>query len=253
MNKPKFFGKLDELKEQVRSCVAKGSWSEEEQKVSFHGLAGEVLNWWPTTGTLQFQGTPQKRDEFQTALLAKLGVQEQVDETTQQPKSGGQTASAQTMKNPKVFIVHGHDKNVLNQLELRLRRLGVQPLILQSISSQGETIIEALEHNINKEAAFGIVLMTPDDVGYSKDEGKKMAQPRARQNVILEMGMLMGRLGRKKVVILKKGTFEAPSDADGILYIPFKNEISEIDMELLKWLTGAGLVCNTESIKNYGG
>ena len=45
------------------------------------------------------------------------------------------------------------------------------------------------------------------------------AQPRARQNVVLEMGMLIARLGRTNVAILKKGHVEVPSDAQGIVYL----------------------------------
>ena len=49
---------------------------------------------------------------------------------------------------------------------------------------------------IRKRAAssFRIVLLTPDDVGYSKSDGDAQAKPRARQNVILEMGMLLASL-----------------------------------------------------------
>ena len=35
---------------------------------------------------------------------------------------------------------------------------------------------------------FGIVLMTPDDKGYADRDGSQATQPRARQNVVLEMG-----------------------------------------------------------------
>jgi predicted nucleotide-binding protein len=55
------------------------------------------------------------------------------------------------------------------------------------------TIIESLEKKIGKqgEARFGIVLLTPDDVGYAKRDGEKEANARPRQNVVLEMGMLL--------------------------------------------------------------
>jgi predicted nucleotide-binding protein len=42
---------------------------------------------------------------------------------------------------------------------------------------------------------------------------------RARQNVILELGYFMGRLGRTKVCALYKGAMELPSDYQGILYV----------------------------------
>ena len=76
------------------------------------------------------------------------------------------------------------------------------------------TIFEELEREIvqpQTRSAFAIILLTPDDVGYRKDNPDE-AQPRARQNVVLEMGMLLGGLTRKNVAILRKGHMEDPSD-----------------------------------------
>lgn len=93
---------------------------------------------------------------------------------------------------------------------------------MANTGGHGLTIIEALEAKIGKNAAssFGIVLMTPDDMGYALSKGQDSAQPRARQNVVLEMGMLISSIGRRNIAILVKGHLEKPSDADGILYIP---------------------------------
>ena len=52
-------------------------------------------------------------------------------------------------------------------------------------------------------------------------------QARARQNVVLEMGMLISAVGRSNVAILKRGHIEVPSDAQGILYIPFNDHVKE--------------------------
>jgi hypothetical protein len=57
---------------------------------------------------------------------------------------------------------------------------------------------------------FGIVLMTPDDKGYAERDGARAIQARARQNVVLEMGMLLAALGRSRVVVLRKGHLELP-------------------------------------------
>jgi predicted nucleotide-binding protein len=52
---------------------------------------------------------------------------------------------------------------------------------------------------------------------YHPDEKKF----RARQNVVLELGMLLSSLGRSKVAILMKnpGKMERLSDIQGLLYI----------------------------------
>jgi predicted nucleotide-binding protein len=89
----------------------------------------------------------------------------------------------------QIFVVHGRDTEARDQLELILRRLGLEPFVLQVTGGGGDTLIEALERMIGKTAqsAFGIVLATPDDMGYLKQDGPTEAKARARQNVIMEM------------------------------------------------------------------
>ena len=62
---------------------------------------------------------------------------------------------------------------------------------------------------------FAIVLLTPDDEGGRQGERQ---QPRARQNVILELGYFIGRLGRGQVCALKLGDIELPSDILGVAW-----------------------------------
>ena len=115
-------------------------------------------------------------------------------------------------QNNKVFVVYGHDKNARTQLEAMLRRWDLEPLILDQLPSDGGTVIEKLERYTN-QAGFGIVLATPDDIGYAKNNeaGKKY---RVRQNVVLELGMLLATKGRSKVAILlsQAEDMESPSD-----------------------------------------
>jgi predicted nucleotide-binding protein len=153
------------------------------------------------------------------------------------------THTAAAKPKSKVFVVHGHDTAAREQLELVLHKLGLDPYVLANTTGGGLTIIEALESHIggtNDAAKFGIVLMTPDDVGYSKRDGDSKAEPRARQNVVLEMGMLISSLGRPNVAILKKGHLEVPSDADGILYIGFNDHVKETVPRLAERLNHAG-------------
>jgi len=65
---------------------------------------------------------------------------------------------------------------------------------------------------------FAIVLLTPDDEGFKKGETPK---PRARQNVVLELGYFIGRLGRERVCALIRGNVEIPSDFGGVVYEQF--------------------------------
>lgn len=65
---------------------------------------------------------------------------------------------------------------------------------------------------------FAIILLTPDDTGGLKGSTQS---PRARQNVLLELGYFISRLGRPRVCALKADDLELPSDILGIIWTPF--------------------------------
>jgi predicted nucleotide-binding protein len=117
----------------------------------------------------------------------------------------------------KVFIVHGHDAAVKNEVSLLVHRAGLEPVVLHELPNQGRTIIEKFGAEA-ASAAYAIVVMTPDDVGGPR--GGTLRQ-RARQNVILELGFFLGALGQSKVCALMVGDIEMPSDLHGVLYIHY--------------------------------
>jgi hypothetical protein len=138
----------------------------------------------------------------------------------------------------EVFIVHGHNQNAREQLKALLSAVGLQPIILSEQTHRGRTIIEELEH-YSKTCSFAIVLVTPDDVvGDSPDRFFQ----RARQNVILELGWFMGRLGRENVVLISQGEVELPSDVHGVLYLPFKTDLHEVAAAISQQLRDVGLL-----------
>lgn len=111
--------------------------------------------------------------------------------------------------NRKIFVVYGHDDIARTQLEALLRRWDLEPIILDQQASGGQTIIEKLEE-YSEEIGYAIVLATPDDEGKAKSE--ESYKSRVRQNVVLELGMFLAKLGREKVAILLKESlnFERP-------------------------------------------
>jgi predicted nucleotide-binding protein len=139
-----------------------------------------------------------------------------------------QTAQAMPAGGEEIFIVYGHDTAARNELELILRRIGFSPIVLGNLAAAGETIIEKLETYIGQggRAKYACVLLTPDDEGYKAGTANERKY-RARQNVVLELGMVLAKLGRKRVAILRKKTVEQPSDIDGLIYIPFDEHIDE--------------------------
>jgi len=124
----------------------------------------------------------------------------------------------------EVFLVHGHDKEMLTSVELLVHQIGLEPIILGGQRSEGLTIIEKFEKHSKVQHA--IVLLSPDDKGCKADEFPDNAMFRARQNVILELGFFTGCLGRKGVTVLHKEAddFEMPSDYHGVEYIPYDDK-----------------------------
>jgi predicted nucleotide-binding protein len=118
-----------------------------------------------------------------------------------------------------VFIVHGHDDRVKLDTARTIEKLGLNPIILSEQPNQGQTIIEKFE--LHSNVGFAVILLTADDLGKVKtdDEDKY----RARQNVIIEMGYFIGKLGRSKVFPLYEEGVELPSDLHGVLYVPIDN------------------------------
>ena len=137
----------------------------------------------------------------------------------------------------KVFIIHGRDNEAKESVARFLEKLNLEPVILHEQANEGRTIIEKFEEHA--QAAFAVVLLTPDDAGALENEKDKL-RPRARQNVIFEFGYFIGRLGRKRVCALTKGNLEMPSDYDGVLYVPL-DAAGAWQKSLVKELKAAGL------------
>jgi predicted nucleotide-binding protein len=137
----------------------------------------------------------------------------------------------------KVFVVHGHDEAAKEKVSSLLRKLKLEPVILHEQASKGKTIIEKFEQYA--DVGFAVVLLTPDDVG-SPIEERDQLKPRARQNVILELGFFLGKLGRSKVCALHKGQVEIPSDYEGVIYVPM-DEAGAWGLKLGKELKEVGI------------
>jgi predicted nucleotide-binding protein len=115
--------------------------------------------------------------------------------------------------NNQIFVVHGHDEEMKQSVARFIERLGLEVIILSERPNGGRTIIEKFEHN--SDVGFVIVLLSPDDEGGKKGEE---TSPRARQNVILELGYFIGKLGRNRVCALKRHDVDIPSDILGVVY-----------------------------------
>lgn len=115
----------------------------------------------------------------------------------------------------RVFVVHGHDGEAREAVARFLEKIGFDPVILHEQANRSRTIIEKIE--ANHDVSFAVILLTPDDEGCAKGG---TPEPRARQNVLLELGYFMAHLGRENVCALKRGQVEIPSDFAGVVWEP---------------------------------
>jgi hypothetical protein len=132
----------------------------------------------------------------------------------------------------KVFVVHGHDSEVRESVARLLEKFDLEAVILDEKPNEGLTIIEKFE--THSDVGYAIVLLTPDDVGGPNEQ---QLEPRARQNVVLELGYFVGALTRKRVCALVRNPLELPSDIHGLVWVEWN---SDWRFRLAKELKAAG-------------
>lgn len=218
-------------------------WTRENLKAAFEGKGWRIVCIRDIQSGVQFELEEDvKVDLHDSGKSPVRGPQSEFRSEVKDFVDAGPNDTASTSgkssSERRVFVVYGHDSDAREDLELILRRVKANPIILQNIPANGDTIIEKLESLTDTD--YACVLLTPDDVGAEKCESGN-PRPRARQNVVLEMGMVLSRLGRKRVAILVKGEeIEKPSDIDGLIYIPFDNKVTEAKTKIGAALKEAG-------------
>lgn len=201
----------------------------------------EEYSWW-AGGFAMYEPSPhEKLVELRKDVGEKIHRLESIrDRLELVPLATGvvrSTAPVVRGRTNKVFVVHGHDEAARESVARFLEKLGIDAVILHEQANSGMTIVEKLEHYADVD--FAVVLLTPDDIGGGKSTKPDKLQPRSRQNVVLELGFFVGKLGRKHVCPLYKGPLELPSDFLGVGYVAL-DEGGGWRLQLAKELRSAG-------------
>ena len=147
------------------------------------------------------------------SIQARLGV------LAPAPSATASDDTVQSASDGPIFIVHGTDTLRAESVAHTVSRVtGRETIILREQPNLGRTLIEKFEQHA-EQVSYAIIVLTPDDKGCRADESE--ARPRARQNVIFEMGYFFGLIGRRNVCALLHPGVEKPSDMEGIVYISF--------------------------------
>lgn len=182
-------------------------------------------------------------DKFETAQGLILGsLSAAIDILKFEPK-GKENEKRIFGGNNRVFVVHGHDEKLKNQLEIFLTEIGLDPVVLHRKPNEGLTIIEKFEKH--SDVGYAFILLTADDVSYSASEDSmsdsaRKKEMRARPNVIFEFGYFVGKLGRKRVCCLYKKGVSLPTDVSGMIYKEIIDNVEEAAFAILKDLKAAG-------------
>jgi predicted nucleotide-binding protein len=181
-----------------------GALGFEEAQIIFNVINQEKTPWF------------DKRDILVARFRGRLHSQEWMVAKPQQVIAV--TPPISMPQNNKVFIVHGHDDAARESVARFLEKLGLTAVILHEQANSSLTVIEKLERN--SDVKFAVVLLTPDDLGCKKEDSKNLVL-RARQNVLIELGYFVGKLGRSNVCSLRVGETEIPSDFNGVVYTDY--------------------------------
>lgn len=153
----------------------------------------------------------------------------------------GSVKEVQPQLSRRVFLVHGHHDGLLHEVARFLEKLNLQPVILREQPNAGRTIIEKFVDFA--DVGYAVVLLTPDDRGGTVKQAVEDQRPRARQNVILELGYFLGRLSRNRVTALYTGDVEIPSDYSGVAFVGVDDR-GAWRLELARELKASGLEIN---------
>ncbi len=139
----------------------------------------------------------------------------------------------------RIFVVHGNDEEMKQATVSALGKLGLAPVVMREQPSQGRKIVEKFADYA--DVSFAVVLLSPDDFAYAKDDQPAKRKLRPAQNVIFELGFLLGRLGEKNVLVFYREfeSFEAPTDFEGVRFTAFDDRGSW-KLSLIRELTTCG-------------
>jgi len=208
----------------VRSHQSFVSWDDEvarwlDEAAPSTGLSAE----WSSLGTSPLVVGHQYDSSYQTWQAFRQLVQHRLSWLAKLARAAQlQRRPVGSQRQPvapggRVFVVHGHDEGSREAVARFLETLQLVPVVLHEQPNKGRTIIEKFMDY--SDVAFAVVLLTADDKGGSVKADITELRPRARQNVLLELGFFIGALGRDRVCPLYEDGVEIPSDYQGVLFV----------------------------------
>jgi len=191
------------------------------QLLRFLLMANELYEYlWAVYARMCLRHAPRvtdQREDLNTDLRELESVAKELGLRTGVLDSDAARAGSEPRAESKVLVVYGRNREMKEQVARFLMKLGLEPILLDEQPALGRTLIEKLEAQAG--IAFAVVILTGDDVGGLATRPRTL-RPRARQNVIFELGFSLAKLGRGRVCALYEAGVELPSDFRGVEYMP---------------------------------
>jgi predicted nucleotide-binding protein len=150
-------------------------------------------------------------------------------------------SGVRALNQPRILIIYGRadDRNSLKAYLRDVKGLP-EPIVLVDEMKAGISIATKFSEMASRVDG-AIALCTPDDIGGLATGGELGdAEPRARQNVWLEIGWFWGRLGLNRVMIMTRGDLEVPSDLAGIERYAYEDTPQSLVKEIDAFLASVG-------------
>jgi predicted nucleotide-binding protein len=200
------------------------AWHESSPKSEYSSLKDfefSVIDELPSDQTSALGRLADEKKRRLASLLDSLDLYEMADEDVKGgPENYGAVPNSESSSEAStIFLVHGRDRAARAEVLRFLEQVtDARVIVLAEQPNQGQTLIEKLESHL-PGAGYAVVLATADDEGRLR--GEESWSLRSRQNVILELGLAVGKLGRRNVSILFEDGVELPSDYYGVVYTAF--------------------------------
>jgi predicted nucleotide-binding protein len=227
----------------TRDALASSYEGDEAPTEFYESATGGIFTVWGQSPDEEFEN---RQKATRAALNTLRSLRERLEYAeVSTPIVPERTAPATAAVGSEVFLVHGHDEATKQTIARFLEHVTEQGVtILEEQPDRGRTIIEKFEDHA-AEVGYAVVLVTGDDEG--RKRGEEKMKPRARQNVVLELGFFIGRLGRGNVALLYEEGVDLPTDIDGVLYQPLDGA-GAWKLKLAKELRAAGIPVDADAM-----
>jgi predicted nucleotide-binding protein len=127
------------------------------------------------------------------------------------------------IRSNKIFLVHGQNKQMKNDVIQTLQTLDLEPILLhEKLNKSSDSVKRIAEY---PQVSFAIVLLSPDDIVYSTKEFLAEPKYKPNQNLVFELGYLLGKLGKQNVMVIyqKNKILDLSNYCNEIIWVEYKS------------------------------